>query len=156
HPAPARPHARRAGAALAAGVPARRGRAGHRVRGLAPRPALAGHRLAVRAHLARNPPVRRRAPLSGSVPLRGDEPQRRPRHRLRLRGRGAPWLDAPAVAARLAARRPPGVVVTADAFTPDVDPYAGQRCEAVRIAVQDAARVRPVSLGIALLADIAA
>jgi uncharacterized protein YbbC (DUF1343 family) len=69
---------------------------------------------------------------------------------------GAPWLDAPAVAARLAARRPPGVVVTADAFTPDVDPYAGQRCEAVRIAVQDAARVRPVSLGIALLADIAA
>jgi len=69
---------------------------------------------------------------------------------------GAPWLDAAAVAARLAERQPPGVVVTADAFTPDTDPYAGQRCEAVRITVLDPARVRPVALGLALLADIAA
>ncbi|HEY8469010.1 MAG TPA: DUF1343 domain-containing protein [Longimicrobiales bacterium] len=68
---------------------------------------------------------------------------------------GAPWLDAAAVAARLAARQPPGVVVTAGAFTPEADPYAGQRCEAVRITVQDPAHVRPVALGLALLADIA-
>jgi len=69
---------------------------------------------------------------------------------------GAPWLDAAAVAERLAARQPPGVVVTTDAFTPEAEPYAGQRCEAVRIAVREPVRVRSVALGIALLADIAA
>mgnify|MGYP001135519877 CR=1 FL=1 len=69
---------------------------------------------------------------------------------------GAPWLDADAVAARLTERQPPGVVVTTHAFTPEIDPYAGQRCEAVRIIVQEPARVRPVALGIALLADVAA
>src|SRR5690606_9085285 len=69
---------------------------------------------------------------------------------------GAPWLDAAAVAARLAAREPPGVGVTTAVFTPATEPYAGQRCEAVRIAVRQPARVRPVALGIALLADVAA
>src|SRR5690606_27959068 len=69
---------------------------------------------------------------------------------------GAPWLDADAVAERLVARRLPGVVVTTDAFTPEADPYAGQRCAAVRFTVQDPTLVRPVALGLALLADIAA
>lgn len=69
---------------------------------------------------------------------------------------GAPWLDAPATVERFAARQPPGVVVTPDAFTPEADPHAGQRCEAVRVTVREPALVRPVALGIALLADIAA
>lgn len=69
---------------------------------------------------------------------------------------GAPWLRATSLAARLAARRLPGVAPEPASFTPSIGPWAGEQCEAVRIRVSDARRVRPVALGLSLLADVAA
>jgi uncharacterized protein YbbC (DUF1343 family) len=75
---------------------------------------------------------------------------------LSFRAVGAPWLDAGRVLDRFARRMTPGIAVMADTFTPAAGPHAGTTCRALRIDVVEPDRVRPVALGLALLADIAA
>ncbi len=68
---------------------------------------------------------------------------------------GAPWFDADAVIDRFAARALPGVMPEPAEFTPTSGPHAKLACQGVRLFVLDPAQVRPVSAGLALLADIA-
>lgn len=76
---------------------------------------------------------------------------------------GAPWLDAARVAESVTAN---GVSCTPVFFTPAIGPHADRRCHGVRLAVTGAADVpdadafiarslRPVSLGLRLLAQVA-
>jgi uncharacterized protein YbbC (DUF1343 family) len=75
---------------------------------------------------------------------------------LSFRAVGAPWLEPDRVLDRFARRTPAGVDVVPDAFTPAAGPHAGTACRALRFDVREPDRVRPVALGLALLADIAA
>jgi uncharacterized protein YbbC (DUF1343 family) len=68
---------------------------------------------------------------------------------------GAPWLDAARLASRVADRRPPGVAVEPVRFTPGTGPYAGEACNGLRLHAIAPHAVRPVALGLALLADVA-
>ena len=71
---------------------------------------------------------------------------------------GAPWLDAPAVARRLNARRLAGVRFAVDSFTP-VNPgdgkYAGRRIPGIRVEVVDRDRIRSGHIAAAILAALA-
>jgi uncharacterized protein YbbC (DUF1343 family) len=69
---------------------------------------------------------------------------------------GAPWLDAERVIARFHERGIEGVSAVRAGFTPTVGPHAHEICDAVRIIITNAERARPVGVGIALLADVAA
>ncbi|WP_461413064.1 exo-beta-N-acetylmuramidase NamZ family protein [Gemmatimonas sp.] len=72
---------------------------------------------------------------------------------------GAPWLHAEALAREVVAT---GVQITACAFTPAQGPFAGQPCQGVQLAIHPnepdaivvAQRLRPVALGLNLLAAI--
>lgn len=67
---------------------------------------------------------------------------------------GAPWLDAPRVAALLEDRGYPGVTFSAVQFTPERPTdakYAGQRIPGVRITVTDRERIPVARVGAALL-----
>jgi uncharacterized protein YbbC (DUF1343 family) len=75
---------------------------------------------------------------------------------LSFRAVGAPWLDPAAVRQRLADRVLPGIAVHEARFTPGSGPHAGEPCRALRIDLVDPGRVRPVGLGMALLAELAA
>jgi uncharacterized protein YbbC (DUF1343 family) len=68
---------------------------------------------------------------------------------------GAPWLDAEALSERVAERRLPGIDTATARFVPATGPHAGEACEAVRIQVRNPGECRPVTMGLALLADIA-
>jgi uncharacterized protein YbbC (DUF1343 family) len=59
---------------------------------------------------------------------------------------GAPWMDGPAMAARLAARPLPGFRFRAARFTPTRDRDAGVSCSGVAIDVTDEIAARPVDL----------
>lgn len=67
---------------------------------------------------------------------------------------GAPWLDVGAVLSDLARRVPKGVEFTETTFVPNVRPYAMEECRGVRIAVTKPDALRPVALGMLLLASI--
>jgi uncharacterized protein YbbC (DUF1343 family) len=69
---------------------------------------------------------------------------------------GAPWLDVAALLDRFTRRRLPGIDADADRFTPATGPHAGEPCNALRIRVLSPQDCRPVAMGLALLADIAA
>lgn len=69
---------------------------------------------------------------------------------------GAPWLDAGRLAERLRAHSLPGVSVQPLRFTPAQAPHAGLSCEGVRLRVENVAAVRPVALGLRLLAEVVA
>lgn len=71
-----------------------------------------------------------------------------------FQGVGAPWLDPARVIAAAALPFAWGVQLADDDFTPELGPYAGERCRAVRLVVPDPARVRPVAVGLALLAAV--
>ncbi len=60
---------------------------------------------------------------------------------------GAPWIDGPALADALNARRIPGVRFYPVRFTPTASKYAGQACKGVFMIVTDRAALRPVRLG---------
>lgn len=66
---------------------------------------------------------------------------------------GAPWLDGPALAARLRGRALPGVDIAAVTFRPASGKHAGARCAGVAFRVTDRDALRPTELGLALLAD---
>jgi uncharacterized protein YbbC (DUF1343 family) len=67
---------------------------------------------------------------------------------------GAPWLDADAVLSDLARRIPKGVEFTTMMFTPGGGPYAGEPCRGIRITVTSHEALRPVALGLLLLAAV--
>jgi uncharacterized protein YbbC (DUF1343 family) len=69
---------------------------------------------------------------------------------------GAPWLEEERVVERLEERRLPGVACDVVRFVPGIGPHVGAECRGVRLAVREPAAVRPVALGLALLADVAA
>ncbi|MBD9477518.1 DUF1343 domain-containing protein [Pseudoxanthomonas sp. PXM02] len=64
---------------------------------------------------------------------------------------GAPWVDAPALAARLDAMALPGVRFRPVWFTPTFSKHAGVACAGVQLHVTDRAAFRPVRTGIAVL-----
>ncbi len=68
---------------------------------------------------------------------------------------GAPWLKVDAVLADLARRVPKGVEFDEARFTPHSGPYAGEECRGVRISVTSPEALRPVALGLLLMAAIA-
>lgn len=73
---------------------------------------------------------------------------------------GAPWVDAAALVAALDEVALPGVRFEAVEFTPEAlpavpaPPFEGQRCQGVRIVIDDVAVARPVSIGVHLLAAL--
>jgi len=67
---------------------------------------------------------------------------------------GAPWLDVPAVLADLARRIPKGVEFSEVTFVPGSGPYIAEPCRGIRVHVTDASAMRPVALGLLLLAAI--
>jgi uncharacterized protein YbbC (DUF1343 family) len=68
---------------------------------------------------------------------------------------GAPWLDVPAVLTDLARRIPKGVEFSEVTFTPGASPYIGEPCKGIRVRVTNDGALRPVALGLLLLAAIA-
>ena len=64
---------------------------------------------------------------------------------------GAPWVDAPALAARLNAMGLPGVRFRPTWFTPTFSKHAGQACAGVQLHVTDRNTFRPVRTGLAVL-----
>jgi len=64
---------------------------------------------------------------------------------------GAPWIDAPQLAARLNARNLPGLRFYPVSFTPRSSKFANETCHGVFIVVTDRAALRPVRLGLELL-----
>jgi uncharacterized protein YbbC (DUF1343 family) len=65
---------------------------------------------------------------------------------------GAPWIDGPALADALNARRIPGIRFYPVRFTPTASKYAGQACGGVFLIVTDRAALRPVRLGVEIAA----
>ncbi len=68
---------------------------------------------------------------------------------------GAPWIDGPRLAEALNARHLPGVRVYPTTFTPSASKYAGEVCRGVFLIVTDRDAIRPVRLGLELLAAVA-
>lgn len=64
---------------------------------------------------------------------------------------GAPFVDAPALAARLNAQALPGVLFRPVWFTPSFSKHAGQPSAGVQLHVTDRTAFRPVRTGIAVL-----
>lgn len=67
---------------------------------------------------------------------------------------GAPWIDGPALAAALNARRLPGITFYPVTFTPVSSKYAGERCEGVFMVVLNRAALRPVRVGVEIASAI--
>ena len=74
---------------------------------------------------------------------------------------GAPWLDAPQLAARLNALALPGVAFATENFTPQSIPgtatnprFAGQRIAGVRLLITDVQRIEPLEVGMHVLSLI--
>jgi uncharacterized protein YbbC (DUF1343 family) len=67
---------------------------------------------------------------------------------------GAPWLDGRALAAQLNALDLPGVRARATAFAPLASKHTGRRCEGVQLHITDPGALRPVALGVHLLAAL--
>jgi uncharacterized protein YbbC (DUF1343 family)/CubicO group peptidase (beta-lactamase class C family) len=63
---------------------------------------------------------------------------------------GAPWIAGDVLAAALAADRLAGVVISAETFTPESEPYAHQVCHGLHLTVVDRAQFEPVRTGIAI------
>ena len=69
---------------------------------------------------------------------------------------GAPWLRAGDTAQQFNAQSLTGVTARPEIFTPASPPFAGVRCEAVRLMVTEAKQFRPVRAGLHLLATVMA
>lgn len=65
---------------------------------------------------------------------------------------GAPWLDAAALHAAFAGLKLPGVASEPVSFTPSIPPHSGQRCHGIRLKIIAPKSLRPVELGLLLLA----
>ena len=67
---------------------------------------------------------------------------------------GAPWMDGPALAAALNARRLPGVSFYPVRFTPVSSKFANEECQGVFMLVLDRAQMAPVRVGVELAAAL--
>lgn len=67
---------------------------------------------------------------------------------------GAPWMDAKAVAERLAERAPPGVVITTTNYRPTAAPYRGELCHGLAFRVTDDRAFLPVNTALSLAAAL--
>ncbi|HUF24215.1 MAG TPA: DUF1343 domain-containing protein, partial [Vicinamibacterales bacterium] len=67
---------------------------------------------------------------------------------------GAPWIDGPALAEALNARRLPGVSFYPVRFTPASSRFAKEECQGVFILVLDRAAIRPVRVGVEIAAAL--
>lgn len=67
---------------------------------------------------------------------------------------GAPWVDAPGLVGRLRVLELPGVAVRVARFRPMFGKHAGEVCAGVELHVTDRERMRPVALGVHLLAEL--
>jgi uncharacterized protein YbbC (DUF1343 family) len=65
---------------------------------------------------------------------------------------GAPWLDSQALADALNARGLPGVRFSSSDLTPDSSKFAGQVCHGVATSVTERVELRPMELGVSLIA----
>jgi uncharacterized protein YbbC (DUF1343 family) len=65
---------------------------------------------------------------------------------------GAPWIDGHALAGRLNALVLPGIRARATRFMPCSDKYAGEVCSGVQLHVTSRDALRPVALGLHLIA----
>jgi uncharacterized protein YbbC (DUF1343 family) len=63
---------------------------------------------------------------------------------------GAPWIDGPALAREINARRVAGVHAVPTSFTPTSSRYKGQRCSGVRLLLLEPRRLDPPALGAAI------
>ena len=153
---PARPDARRAGAAVQRREDDRRGPHRRADEELAPRRLVRRHRPGV------GQPVAEHAEHGG-----GDASIRasaRSKGRTSRSGRGtdtpfeqigAPWIDGPALAAALNARALPGVRFYPVTFTPAAGAkLGGQACHGVFVIVTDRDRLRPVRVGLEIAAAL--
>jgi uncharacterized protein YbbC (DUF1343 family)/CubicO group peptidase (beta-lactamase class C family) len=68
---------------------------------------------------------------------------------------GAPWIDGVRLAETLNARQLPGLRVYPTSFTPTSSKYAGELCRGVFLVVTNRDALRPVRVGLELLAAIA-
>lgn len=66
---------------------------------------------------------------------------------------GAPWIDPAALAQRLRARALAGVRVEPTRFRPTMSKHEGALCYGISLTVTDRDALRPVELGLAVLAD---
>lgn len=69
---------------------------------------------------------------------------------------GAPWVDGVKLSQRLNDRNLPGVVARPVKFTPLASKWSGQSCQGIMLHPVAGERVRPVALGLWLLADLIA
>ena len=67
---------------------------------------------------------------------------------------GAPWVNGKALAAALNDRKLPGVRATEAAFIPAGRKYEGEACGGVLLSAIDPHAIRPVALGLYLIADL--
>jgi uncharacterized protein YbbC (DUF1343 family) len=67
---------------------------------------------------------------------------------------GAPWVNGQALADALAERDLPGVHVAAVEFVPQGRKHAGETCRGVRLFASDVHAIRPVAVGLALVAEL--
>jgi uncharacterized protein YbbC (DUF1343 family) len=67
---------------------------------------------------------------------------------------GAPWISGRRLADYLNQRRIGGVVFESVVFTPAASPYPRQRCEGVRLRVEDRAALNSPALGVELAAAL--
>lgn len=67
---------------------------------------------------------------------------------------GAPWIDGVALAAALNARRLPGIRFYPVSFTPVSSKYKDEACQGVFMIVTDREAVRPVRVGLEILAAL--
>jgi uncharacterized protein YbbC (DUF1343 family)/CubicO group peptidase (beta-lactamase class C family) len=67
---------------------------------------------------------------------------------------GAPWIDATALAAKLNARRIPGVRFYPETFTPTASTFALESCQGVFVVVTDRTALRPVRVGVEIASAI--
>ena len=68
---------------------------------------------------------------------------------------GAPWIDGPALAAALNARRIPGIRFYPTTFTPASSKYAGEACNGIFMVITDRAALQPVRMSLEIVAALA-
>jgi uncharacterized protein YbbC (DUF1343 family) len=67
---------------------------------------------------------------------------------------GAPWLDAPSLAAHLQALHLPGLIFERVTYTPVAGRYSGEPCHGAFLKVTDPHTYRPVTTGLAIIATL--
>jgi uncharacterized protein YbbC (DUF1343 family) len=68
---------------------------------------------------------------------------------------GAPYIDAPELAAKLFARGVPGLVFEPTSFTPTAAPHRGALCHGLRMRVRDRAAFAPVTTALTIASVLA-